>query len=104
MQRPVGRPWFRRRSVGFGWRPVSWQGWLVTSVTVGLLIGAFALMRHSAGRFPIVILIIALYAIVALLTGGARAAASAPAAVEAPPDETLVAPPLPEPVPRREPP
>jgi hypothetical protein len=24
------RPWFRKRTVGFGWTPATWQGWLVT--------------------------------------------------------------------------
>jgi hypothetical protein len=78
MQRLIGRPWFRRRSVGLGWRPATWQGWLITLVTAGLVIGVLALMRNSAERFPIVILIFALYAVVALLTGGARADAAAP--------------------------
>ena len=26
--------WFRRRRVGFGWRPVSWQGWSITLLAV----------------------------------------------------------------------
>jgi hypothetical protein len=24
------RPWFRKRANGFGWTPVTWEGWLVT--------------------------------------------------------------------------
>ena len=33
---PAGaRRWFRRRSVGLGWRPVRWQGWLVSLAAAG---------------------------------------------------------------------
>ena len=31
--------WFKRRSYGYGWTPISWQGWMVIGVfLVGLLI------------------------------------------------------------------
>jgi ABC-2 type transport system ATP-binding protein len=81
MQRLVVRPWFRRRRVGLGWRPVSWQGWLVSGVAAVLVVVAIVLL-HTSARIPIVILIVAVYAVVALLTGGARPEtdAEAPAA------------------------
>ena len=91
MQHPAGRPWFRRRRIGFGWRPAAWQGWLVTAVAVGSVIGVVALV-HGAARLPIVIGVMAVYSIVALATGGARAA-PAPAAPVA---EETADPPLPE--------
>jgi ABC-2 type transport system ATP-binding protein len=64
------RQWFRRRAIGFGWRPVTWQGWLITLVTVGAVIAVFVLLRSSPSRVPIAILVLAVYAIVALATGG----------------------------------
>jgi ABC-2 type transport system ATP-binding protein len=70
--------WFRRRCVGFGWRPASWQGWLITAVVVAGVVAAVTLLRGSSARVPIVILIVAAYAIVALATGGSRSAAAAP--------------------------
>jgi ABC-2 type transport system ATP-binding protein len=90
MQRLVGRPWFRRRKVGIGWRPAGWQGWLITVATLAVVIGVLTLMRGSGARLPIVILILALYAIVALLTGGARQEPTSDAApaVEAPAEPT----------------
>ena len=91
MQHPAGRPWFRRRRIGFGWRPAAWQGWLVTAVAVGSVIGVVALV-HGVARLPIVIGVMAVYSIVALATGGARAA-PAPAAPVA---EETADPPLPE--------
>src|SRR5690348_15076387 len=65
--------WFRRRRVGLGWRPVSWQGWAVTGVAVASAAAVAVVLRGSAARLPFVILIVALYAVVALLTGGASA-------------------------------
>ncbi len=73
----MGRPWFRRRQVGLGWRPIRWQGWLVTVVAVALAVGALTLLQASSARVPIVILIVAVYAVVALATGGARPAEAA---------------------------
>jgi ABC-2 type transport system ATP-binding protein len=88
MERLMGRPWFRRRSLGFGWRPVSWQGWAITLVAIALVIGVLALLHGSSDRIPLVILIVAAYAVVALLTGGRRTeaatAASAPLPVTQP--------------------
>jgi ABC-2 type transport system ATP-binding protein len=71
MQRRVVRTWFRRRRVGLGWRPVSWQGWLVTVLTCAIVIAVIALL-HSSERIPIAILVVAGYAVVALSTGGTR--------------------------------
>ena len=104
MQRLTGRAWFRRRSIGFGWRPAAWQGWLITLATVALLIGTVALI-HSASRFPAILAIVGVYSIVALSTGGARAAPDAPAPVEATPSPVAEPelPPLPARAPRREP-
>jgi ABC-2 type transport system ATP-binding protein len=80
MSRLTARPWFRRRRVGLGWRPVSWQGWLITAVAAACVIGAVTLTGSSAARIPVVILIGAVYAIVALTTGGRTPEPAKPAA------------------------
>ena len=79
--------WFQRRRVGFGWRPITWQGWLVTVLAVALAAGALTILHGSSARVPIVILIVAVYAVVALATGGARTAEEAAAAAEPPESE-----------------
>jgi ABC-2 type transport system ATP-binding protein len=79
VSRLIARAWFRRRRVGLGWRPVSWQGWLITAVAAACAIGALTLTGSSPARIPIVILICALYATVALLTGGRRSESAVPA-------------------------
>src|SRR5579862_6461015 len=70
--RLTGRPWFRRRRIGVGWRPITWQGWLFTVLAVALAVGALTSLQGSSARVPVVILIVAAYAAVALATGGAR--------------------------------
>jgi hypothetical protein len=42
----TGKPWFRRKTVGLGWRPVTWQGWLITLVAVAAVTAAIHLVRH----------------------------------------------------------
>ena len=65
MRRLSAQPWFRRRRVGFGWRPVSWEGWATTAVTVGFAVGVLAVLRGSPARIPIVVLVLAVHAGVA---------------------------------------
>ena len=43
--RVTSEPWFVPRSVGLGYRPATWQGWLITVVAVG---GAFFLWKAFA--------------------------------------------------------
>src|SRR5580704_13897944 len=69
-----GRPWFRRRRIGIGWQPASWEGWLATALAVGGEIGVLAALRHTSARIPLAILIAALYTMLALVSGGRRAA------------------------------
>jgi len=68
--------------VGIGWRPSSREGWLVTLLAAGGLIAVLGLLRGSSARVPIAVLIFAVYAMIALSTGGARPAEAAPAAEE----------------------
>ena len=30
--------WFRAKRYGYGWRPVSWEGWMVILIYVGLVV------------------------------------------------------------------
>ncbi len=75
------RRWFQRRRIGFGWRPLSWQGWVVTLLAVAAAAVVVAVVRGSPARIPLLILILALYTIVALATGGRRPA-EAPSSTE----------------------
>jgi ABC-2 type transport system ATP-binding protein len=98
VQFEMAKPWFRRRRVGIGWRPVAWQGWLVSLVAAGSAVGVLVAMRGSGARVPVVIAVVAAYAVVALLTGGAHAV-EVPVATE--PEEAEAEPVVPAPAPVR---
>lgn len=40
-----GRPWFRRKRMGFGVTPQTWQGWAVTLAAVVVIVVLVALLR-----------------------------------------------------------
>jgi hypothetical protein len=43
----LSRPWFGpKRHIGWGWRPVSWQGWTVTAIFLASAVTAV----HHFGR------------------------------------------------------
>jgi ABC-2 type transport system ATP-binding protein len=75
--------WFQRRRTGLGWRPASREGWAITLVVVGAVVVVVVLLRGSSARIPILIAILAAYAIVAFATGGSKPA-EAPAPAELP--------------------
>lgn len=46
--------WFKRRRYGWGWFPVSWQGWLVVTVYLAVVLAGSAAFadapKETAGR------------------------------------------------------
>jgi hypothetical protein len=47
-----GKPaWFRKKSVGWGLRPVSWRGWLYALTWVGVICLPFAVLLASQRVF-----------------------------------------------------
>lgn len=36
--------WFKRRRYGYGWTPVTWQGWVLVILTLVVAIGGAALL------------------------------------------------------------
>lgn len=70
MRRLTRRPWFGpRRLLGWGWSPVSWQGWMVVGLFV-VGIACAAVFLHSIVLILAVeaLLIVALL-VICLLTG-----------------------------------
>lgn len=59
--------WFKRKLFGWGWTPVTWQGWFITSAYVALIaVFAMTIDENSPGReviftfaFPVTLLTIA---------------------------------------------
>ena len=39
--------WFKARAFGWGWTPITWQGWLVLGIFVGLTFAGIAVYIHE---------------------------------------------------------
>ncbi len=66
----VKEPWFcPRRLPGYGWAPVTWQGWLVTIVFVVAIFACAFLLPGVAPKVGAEIVLIALLLAVCLVTG-----------------------------------
>ena len=63
------RQWFARRRVGFGVRPVTWQGWLLTAIAIGAAIGGLVGVKKTAGEI-LFVGVIGLYLSIAYSLGG----------------------------------
>ena len=48
-ENPKGKLWFKRKCYGWGWYPVSWEGWLVTIAYAIVIIGAALTLDETAG-------------------------------------------------------
>ncbi|MGI8858518.1 MAG: hypothetical protein ACR2JW_22490 [Thermomicrobiales bacterium] len=66
---PTNR-WFGPKILGWGWRPLTWQGWLISVILIALLIGVRIGVGKSALAFALMLVIIFIFALVALITGG----------------------------------
>jgi hypothetical protein len=42
----MGRAWFGPKRIGFGLRPQTWQGWVVTMVLVAVIVVVVTLVVH----------------------------------------------------------
>ena len=49
------KKWFRRKLYGYGWTPVSWEGWLVLLIWVGLFTFGVAKMDHEGMKNLVII-------------------------------------------------
>jgi hypothetical protein len=66
--RVTPKPWFGpKRALGWGWTPVSWEGWVTTGVFVALtiVVGSF---WGGHLLLPLIVLIVA-FLVVVFLTG-----------------------------------
>ena len=70
MRRRTKEPWFGpKRSLGWGWTPVSWQGWVVTLLFLGLIVTASLAVRSVPLKTAVILALLALLLIVAVVTG-----------------------------------
>ena len=63
------RAWFEPKRIGWGWRPVSWQGWLITVVFAAVVIAACVAFGGTPTTFYVSVAAVAALVLVCLLTG-----------------------------------
>jgi hypothetical protein len=70
MKRMTSAPWFGPRRLGWGWRPLNWQGWAATGVFLVLVFAALRLTDRSAPRIALAAILLIAFGAFAWLTGG----------------------------------
>lgn len=45
------RPWFGPRRFGWGWEPVTWEGWVATAVLIPLDVAAIVVVSERWGEW-----------------------------------------------------
>ena len=65
----VDRPWFGPRRFGWGWTPVTWQGWVVTLVFVAAMVLCAFLLPGTVAKVVADVVLIVLLVVVCALTG-----------------------------------
>lgn len=50
--------WFQRRRIGFGWTPVTWQGWLTVGAFAGGVICSGLVLRAGSIAWWIVLVVL----------------------------------------------
>ncbi len=69
MKRITKEPWFGKRRLGFGFNPITWQGWVLTLILVLILLLDSNLYLYNIILFGIILIVaIICFIIVALLT------------------------------------
>lgn len=66
----TNQPWFAPKEfAGWGWRPISWQGWLVTAAFVAVVGAAVVHFGPTIIALVIGVVSLAAFYVVILLTG-----------------------------------
>jgi ABC-2 type transport system ATP-binding protein len=65
------RQWFARRRIGFGVRPTTWQGWLITAIAVAGAVGVLVGVKKTTGDV-LFVGVVGLYLALAYRLGGTK--------------------------------
>ena len=69
MKRITKKAWFGKKIIGWGIRPVSLEGWLVTAVFLIAIFANLANNKKTATGYVILAVILIIFFIIARLTG-----------------------------------
>jgi hypothetical protein len=65
-------PWFGpKMGVGWGWSPVSWEGWLATGICAVIIVGGLLVYGRTPTGMYVVVGAVAALIVVCLITGTA---------------------------------
>ncbi|MGB8197600.1 MAG: ABC transporter ATP-binding protein [Acidimicrobiales bacterium] len=91
--------WFARRRYGVGVRPTTWQGWLITALAIGGVLGALLGVKKATGDV-LFVGVAGLYFAIAYSLGGSKKLATSDAhGVDAGDEQSVELDPSPAPVP-----
>lgn len=62
-------PWFGPKRIGWGWRPVSWEGWLMTVLCLAVAIAAGVAFGGTPMTVYVSVAAVAALIVICLLTG-----------------------------------
>jgi hypothetical protein len=58
------RPWFGPKRIGWGYRPQTWQGWLVTALSVVAVVVTAAIAKGTPWFYLVVIAVVAVHLLI----------------------------------------
>lgn len=71
MTRITKKAWFGKRIIGWGYRPISLEGWLVTVVVLGAIFASITYLEETTTRYATLAVILIVFHIIIYLTGDA---------------------------------
>lgn len=69
MTRITKKAWFGKRILGWGYRPISLEGWLVTIVVLAAVFASIDNIENTTTRYAILAVILIVFQIIIYLTG-----------------------------------
>ena len=69
MKRITKKAWFGKKLLGWGYRPISLEGWVVTVVFIMAIIADITYNKRTATGYAILAVILVIFYIIAYLTG-----------------------------------
>jgi hypothetical protein len=71
MTKITKKAWFGKRILGWGYRPISLEGWLVTVVFLVAILASICYLEKTTTRYAILAVILIVFHIIIYLTGNA---------------------------------
>lgn len=71
MTRITKKAWFGKKLIGWGYRPISLEGWLVSVVFLAAIFASISYLDKTTTRYAILAVILIVFQIIIYLTGDA---------------------------------